>query len=179
MTRRIIFESTDGKYWATPEYNGDKSELERFHSSDSCDADWPKILACFENVNILEEFRRASEKAQGMYHSCLGDEILDIEEFSKTELVKFDIADELYFVHAGKLVKFRNPALEAYLFSITRCHHRTGEHIGRTIGVVYAVSEEEAREMAWDMAGGDNACKLMVFPVPEEGETITVYKSSI
>ncbi|GHT87220.1 hypothetical protein FACS1894137_14110 [Spirochaetia bacterium] len=74
MTRRtIIFLDEFGNVYITPEFNGDKTEFEKFGSSDSCDKDWAEIEAVFWGVNTLEQFRAASEKAQGFYHSNFSD----------------------------------------------------------------------------------------------------------
>lgn len=69
--------------------------------------------------------------------------------------------------------------LAAYLFVLTKCHHRTAEPIGKTVGVVFAVSADQAQEKAWEMAGGETSCNLSVSIVPEEGCCFTVYKSAI
>ncbi|GHU75349.1 hypothetical protein FACS189461_1450 [Spirochaetia bacterium] len=74
MTRRtIIFLDESGNVYITPEFNGDKSEFEKFGSQDSCNQDWAEIEAVFWDVKTLEKFRAASEKAQGFYHSNLPD----------------------------------------------------------------------------------------------------------
>jgi hypothetical protein len=75
MTRRylVFYDEETGCYYSTPEFNGDKSEMEAFGSRDSCDKDWPDIVREFEGVATLEEFRAASDKAQSYYHSFLGD----------------------------------------------------------------------------------------------------------
>jgi hypothetical protein len=74
MTRRtIIFIDESANVYITPEFNGDKSEFEKFGSSDSCDHDWAEIEAVFRGINTLEEFKAANEKVQGFYHSSLPD----------------------------------------------------------------------------------------------------------
>jgi hypothetical protein len=75
MTRRYIvfYDEESGYYYSTPEFNGDKSETEAFGSQDSCDKDWPDIVLDFKGVKSLNEFKAASERAQGYYHSFLGD----------------------------------------------------------------------------------------------------------
>jgi hypothetical protein len=75
MTRRylVFYDEETGYYYSTPEFNGDKSEMAAFGSQDSCDKDWPEIVLEFEGVKSLKDFEAASEKAQGYYHSFLGD----------------------------------------------------------------------------------------------------------
>jgi hypothetical protein len=75
MTRRylVFYDNESGFYYSTPEFNGDKSEMVAFGSRDSCDKDWPDIVIDFQGVDTLEKFRAASDKAQGYYHSFLGD----------------------------------------------------------------------------------------------------------
>ncbi|MDR1902370.1 MAG: hypothetical protein LBQ88_08845 [Treponema sp.] len=75
MIRRyiIFYDGESGYYYSTPEFNGDKSEMEAFSSQDSCDKDWPEIVLEFERVDTLQKFKAAGEKAQGYYHSFLGD----------------------------------------------------------------------------------------------------------
>lgn len=66
-----------------------------------------------------------------------------------------------------------------YMFSITRCHRRTCEHIGKVVGVVSARHQEEAEQKAWEMAGGDTSCQLRVWEATDEDSFFTVYKSEI
>jgi hypothetical protein len=80
MTRRhlVFYDDETGYYYSTPEFNGDKSEMEAFGSQDSCDKDWPDIVLEFEGVKSLTDFKAASERAQGYYHSFLGDYTLSV-----------------------------------------------------------------------------------------------------
>jgi hypothetical protein len=75
MTRRhlVFYDEETGYYYSTPEFNGDKSEMEAFGCLDSCDKDWPDIILEFEGVVSLQRFQDASVKAQSYYHSFLGD----------------------------------------------------------------------------------------------------------
>lgn len=70
--RRILFINTDGKQYLTAEYNGDKSELESFHSTDSCEKKWEDIEAEFRLCNTLDEFNETDKRSQAYYHSSLG-----------------------------------------------------------------------------------------------------------
>lgn len=73
MTRRtIIFTNDNGERYATPEFNGDKSEFIMFHDNyEACNADWPEIFAEFDSVKTLADFRAASERAQLHYRSFI------------------------------------------------------------------------------------------------------------
>jgi len=71
------------------------------------------------------------------------------------------------------------PCTRPYFFCMTVCATRTGTAIGRRCGVVMADSRESAEKTAWEQFGGDNACKLWVQRIPEDGYGYTVYKSEI
>lgn len=97
MTRRKIyfFDSKTKKLYSTPEFNGDKNEFGFFRKrGDSCDKNFDEILKEFDNIKTLEEFKKASNKAQSYYHSGFGsDSILSIEETSK-----ITYNDEIYLI---------------------------------------------------------------------------------
>jgi hypothetical protein len=83
MTRRIIVFVDNGKAYQTPEFNGDKAEFEQFGSTDHCDKNWEEIEAEFLAVKTLDQFREASNKVQGYYHSSIaGQSILPIVSVS-------------------------------------------------------------------------------------------------
>ena len=88
MTRRkIVFYDDDaGSFYSTPEFNGDKTEMEAMRSDDSCDKDWADILKEFEGVKTLNEFKAVSEKAQRYYHSSIAKHI-QIIPVEKTGIV--------------------------------------------------------------------------------------------
>ena len=76
--RRVIFTDREsGLRYATPEFNGDKRDFERFigENGDSCTATWEEITELFRPVRTLEEFRAANEAAQQCYISSFGTEI--------------------------------------------------------------------------------------------------------
>jgi hypothetical protein len=88
MTRRkVLFRDAENECcWVTPEFNGDKSELEKIGSMDSCDKDWAEIFEEFKNVTSRLEFEKINARAQTYYHSHLpGAEIQPIEKIG-TEL---------------------------------------------------------------------------------------------
>lgn len=107
MRRRVVvFEDKDGMIYSTPEFNGDKEAYEMRgmtgKSVDGCSKNWDEILKDFESVTTLEEFKKASEKAQGYYWSFLGEvEILPVVGLDKS-LDCFN-ADEIYIVENGKV----------------------------------------------------------------------------
>ena len=89
MTRRrvIFYNPADGMLYMTPEFNGDKSEYAaRGGSLDSCDKDWHEIRQHFDGVTTITEFVYANIVAQSAYHSCLGDEVLPIEEVGESAI---------------------------------------------------------------------------------------------
>ena len=66
-----------------------------------------------------------------------------------------------------------------FFFCMTLCQRRTGTPLGKRCGVVFADSADEAETIAWEKYGGENACKLWVNEVTEDGFDFTVYKSEI
>lgn len=66
-----------------------------------------------------------------------------------------------------------------FLFCMTLCHYRTGAHMGKSFGVVFADSEEDAENIVWDKYGGDLSCELWVKEVPKDGTCHTIYKNMI
>lgn len=104
--RRIVFtDPKTGTMWATPEFNGDRASFERMGSGmDSCDAYWDRVVKCFIGVNTLNNFRKASKKAQSYYHSFAGDETLPLKRFDGRILFDeiYEILDGVpYFVASG------------------------------------------------------------------------------
>jgi hypothetical protein len=72
MTRRVLyFTGYPGQIFATPEYNGDKSEFEKFGSKDICHRDWVGIEAEFRDVKTIEDFKSANKRAQSCYCSSV------------------------------------------------------------------------------------------------------------
>lgn len=97
MIRRKIyfFDSITKRLYSTPEFNGDKNEFDFFRKrGDSCDKNFDEILKEFDGVKSLEEFKKASDKAQSYYHSGFTeDSILPIEE-----ITKITYNDEIYVI---------------------------------------------------------------------------------
>ena len=99
MTRRRILAFHEGRYYTTPEFNGDKTEFEAFGSNDSCDKDWDGIIAVFDVDGTLDDFKQANETAQGFYHSSLpGGEILPVVEIASPNEVSADEVIALNFI---------------------------------------------------------------------------------
>ena len=69
--------------------------------------------------------------------------------------------------------------MKPYFFGMTVCHPRTGAHIARKCGVVFAESQEEALELAWKKYGTDNDCEPWVEEIPESGYVHAVYNGMI
>lgn len=69
--------------------------------------------------------------------------------------------------------------MKPYFFCLTVCSRRTGAPIGKKTGVVFADTEERAKEIAWEKHGSEASCKLWVEEVPPEGMSFMVYKSEI
>lgn len=107
MTRREIYfyDSDTKKLYVTPEFNGDKEEFALFNKhGDSCDKNWDEIIKEFENVKTLDDFKVASDKAQGYYHSFLGDSILPIKEVEK-----ITYNNEIYMINKNAEIYLYNP----------------------------------------------------------------------
>ncbi len=77
MTRRQIYfySPKRGTYYVSEEINGDKEEMERMGSSDSCEKSWPEILDGLKDVFSLDGFLRALATINGLYHSLLAMEL--------------------------------------------------------------------------------------------------------
>jgi hypothetical protein len=100
--RRVIFQDHEtGDFYTTPEFNGDKEELEFICSNDYCEKDWSGILDEFKGILTKEDFRKASSRAQELYHSSLGRTYLAIEYFEHP-LTDF-MADEVYQCQNGEV----------------------------------------------------------------------------
>lgn len=96
MTRRqVYFISDTGKVYVSDEFNGDRGELERFGSRDTCDKDWPEIQDLFGGVKSITDFLHAAYAAHGCYHSQFGDTPgPQIKVFSSSDDIP--ILDETY-----------------------------------------------------------------------------------
>lgn len=112
MTRRKVYfyDNKTNKLYSTPEFNGDKNEFAFFSKrGDSCDKNFEEILKEFDDVKTLEDFEKASNKAQSYYHSgFIEDSILPIEEVGK-----ITYNDEIYILNDdGKPYLYNTKELE-------------------------------------------------------------------
>jgi hypothetical protein len=97
MTRRkILFRDVENNCcWVTPEFNGDKTELQSIKSADSCDKDWVEIYEEFRNVKTLPEFEKVNARAQKYYHSSFpGGKILPVENIGDGKFTENDFVIE-------------------------------------------------------------------------------------
>lgn len=102
MTRRyVIFIDSDGAVYRSPEFNGDKTELERMGSVDRCDKTWREIeREFFLPVRDYRSFRSAVMMAQRLYHSFLCDEHPSLpQRIARVEAVP--CADETIYITSG------------------------------------------------------------------------------
>lgn len=104
--RRVIFWNSDNKTYVSDEYNGDKTELEQFGSSDSCDKTWPEILELLNGVTTLVDFMKAISQINRCYHSCLpGVELigtrLNVSHNLEELYALVDGLDEVYSIKSG------------------------------------------------------------------------------
>lgn len=79
MTRRTIVFKKDGKFYASQEFNGDKSEAAGLCSNAGIKADWPEIVELFTGKSSVESFKDAVKKAEKLY----GYESVDVEEMAE------------------------------------------------------------------------------------------------
>jgi hypothetical protein len=101
--RNIVFLDKDGKMYATPEYKGDKREIESYRSADSkgdtFEKNWEEVLDEFRGVESLDEFKKITEKTQRYAKSCSGNvEIRPAEEIAD---IKYVVGDEVYLIVNG------------------------------------------------------------------------------
>ena len=95
-------------------------------------------------VTVLEELLEAdSLKTLG----TLTDEQIEAIRMARDALKNHDFSGERH--------------LNApYIFGMTLCHRRTGAHIGKAYGAVFADSLDDAENIAWEKFGGDLCCEL-------------------
>lgn len=104
MTRRIFIYLDYGRgvLYASPEFNGDKTEYaHRGGALDSCDLTTEELFGLFE-VKTLSDFQNACVEAQSCYHSFLDESGTTKKEFPITMMELFELphlcADELIFI---------------------------------------------------------------------------------
>nr|WP_024835450.1 hypothetical protein [Clostridium sp. 12(A)] len=102
MTRRnIIFKDKNtGKLYVSPEFNGDKREIEnRGFNLDSYYKNWDEILNDFIGIMTLYDFKMISRKVQRYGSSFLGEvEILPVTQIHDIGQIE---NDEVYLLYNG------------------------------------------------------------------------------
>ena len=75
MTRRQVYfwDKGTGKFYVSPEFNGDKSEFLKIGSADSCDKDTVERCVDLRHTSSLFDFMRVVHMIYGSYHSSIGD----------------------------------------------------------------------------------------------------------
>ena len=108
--RRIIFTDTEGRMYATEEYNGDKHDFEWRGMYGYCDKNWDDIIKDFEGVKTIEDFVKADLKAQQYYHNpefvfCNGVQKVDFEYLPIERIYNIEdiSADKIYLVENGNV----------------------------------------------------------------------------
>lgn len=98
--RRILFkDKSSNKYYVSDEYNGDKVELERIGSADSCDLTWDEIMGVVRSTPpSLWGFMQLMTKLDGCYHSCLGRQLPGVILRSVESLNEVEWGDEVYLI---------------------------------------------------------------------------------
>lgn len=70
--------------------------------------------------------------------------------------------------------------MNIYFCVFTQHEHRTGRTIGKSCCIIEAENEEQAREKAYAMCGGESSVFQFVEQIhPDQGFTFTFYKSMI
>jgi len=105
--RRVIFIDVSGTTYISPEFNGDKAEMEYFRLSDTCDVNWMEIQDMFHQCKTIKEFKDACIMAQGFYHSCLPNPeppepavpISELEAPPKFDVIIVITPKDTYYIH--------------------------------------------------------------------------------
>lgn len=108
MTRRmfIYVDNKERKLYASPEFNGDKSECaQRGAALDSCDLSKDELFRLFE-VKTLSDFQKACAEAQRRFHSFLDSpnstkELLPVTEVEVSELPNLDADERIFILESG------------------------------------------------------------------------------
>lgn len=76
MTRRIIVLKKDGKFYASQEFNGDRTETTEFCPNANIKADWSEIIELFAGKASVLSFKEAVRAAEKLY----GYESVEVKE---------------------------------------------------------------------------------------------------
>lgn len=107
--RRVVFIDAAGTAYISPEFNGDKAEMEYFRLSDSCDVNWMEIQDTFRQCKTIEEFKTACITAQGFYHSSMPNPdpeppapavpVSELEAPPKCDVIIVITPKDCYYIH--------------------------------------------------------------------------------
>lgn len=106
LRRRVLFPVPSIGFWLSPEFLGDKEELAKANSTDSCDLTWEEIKAMFMGVENPVAFEVACIAAQACYHNS--------ETNALSERPTFHLSldglhcDELYLAAHGEVKRMHN-----------------------------------------------------------------------
>lgn len=109
MTRRmfIYVDNEERKLYASPEFNGDKSEYtQRGAILDSCDLTRDELFRLFE-VKTFSDFQKACAEAQRHFHSFLDrtdftKELLQVTEMEVSELPNLYTDERIFILEGGR-----------------------------------------------------------------------------
>lgn len=74
MTTRVVLFKGQTNWLLTPEFIGDKEELERGSATRSCDKNWAAIARRFARAKTKDDFASVSAWAQELYHDVAGNQ---------------------------------------------------------------------------------------------------------
>lgn len=111
--RRVVFIDAAGMAYISPEFNGDKAEMEYFRLSDSCDMNWMEIQDLFRQCKTIEDFKAACITAQGYYHSRLPDPeppepaipISELDAPPKCDVIIVITPRDCYYIHQMEVTR--------------------------------------------------------------------------
>lgn len=116
MTRRQVYFCIPerGTYYVSEEINGDKEEMERMGSSDSCEKNWAEILDGLKNVSTLGGFLQALAIINGLYHSSIGMELPATKLHLVRSHAEIGVKDQTYGIVDGTPGAFLDEALSIW-----------------------------------------------------------------
>ena len=106
MTRRQVYFCIPerGTYYVSEEINGDKEEMERMGSSDSCEKNWAEILDGLKALAIIN----------GLYHSSIGMELPATKLHLVRSHAEIGVKDQTYGIVDGTPGAFLDEALSIW-----------------------------------------------------------------
>lgn len=106
MTRRLIAYKEGDAYLVSQEFNGDKSEMEKFLKHTSIAADWSEVVELFDGVTTPKMFEEAVKKAEKLY---------GYEPMSLNHETEIPTAQEVWVMSHGNLLlttRYGKPLVE-------------------------------------------------------------------